>query len=113
LHDYNAHTYWISVSLGSIVKGSNIPKWINISLGYSAGGMFGEFENKNIHKGITIPETTRYRQFLLSMDVDFTQIPTRNKTLKKVLNSMFVIKVPFPAIEINTKGEFLFHPLYY
>jgi len=62
---------------------------------------------------VTIPTTERYRQFLFSFDIDFCKIPARNKNLKRLFNSMFMIKVPFPAIEINTKGQLKFHPLYY
>jgi hypothetical protein len=40
------------------------------------------------------PHYNRYRQFYLSMDVDLTRIP-------------------FPAVEYNTLGQFKFHPLYF
>jgi len=112
-YDYNGHTYWLSTGINRVIKNDVIPEWINIAIGYSAGGMFGEFENKTEYKGVTIPETERYRQFLFSFDIDFTKISTRNKSLKKLFNSMFMIKVPFPALEINTKGQIKFHPLYY
>jgi hypothetical protein len=113
MYDYNGHTYWLSMGLNRIIPSQKIPDWINIAFGYGAGGMFGEFENKTSYKGVSIPETERYRQFLFSMDIDFTRIPTRNKTLKKIFNSMFIVKVPFPALEWNSKGKFRFYPLYY
>ncbi len=112
-YDYNGHSYWLSIGINRIIKKNMIPDWVNLALGYSAGGMFGEFGNIARYHGVNIPETERYRQFLLSLDIDFTNIPTRDKYLKKVLNSMFMIKLPFPAIEINTKGKFRFYPLYY
>jgi hypothetical protein len=112
-YDYNGHTYWLSTGINSLIGNTIIPDWVNIAVGYSAGGMYGEFENKTQFKGVTIPVTERYRQFLFSLDIDFCKIPTRNKCLKKLFNSMFLIKVPFPAIEINTKGNFKFYPLYY
>jgi uncharacterized protein YfiM (DUF2279 family) len=112
-YDYNGHTYWLSTGINRVIKNNVIPEWVNFAIGYSAGGMFGEFENKTQYKGVTIPVTERYRQFLFSFDIDFTKIPARNKYLKKFFNSMFMIKVPFPAIEINTKGQFIFHPIYY
>jgi hypothetical protein len=96
-----------------VIKNKIIPEWVNFAVGYSAGGMFGEFENKTQYKGVTIPATERYRKFLFSFDIDFCKIPARNKNLKRLFNSMFMIKVPFPAIEINTKGQLKFHPLYY
>lgn len=112
-YDYNGHTYWLSTGINRLIKSHKIPDWVNFAIGYSAGGMFGEFENETQYGGVTIPATERYRQFLFSFDIDFCKIPVRNKTLKKLFNSMFMIKVPFPAIEINTKGQFRFHPLYY
>jgi hypothetical protein len=112
-YDYNGHTYWLSAGINQLIKNKIIPEWVNFAIGYSAGGMFGEFENKTQYKGVTIPTTERYRQFLFSFDIDFCKIPARNKNLKRLFNSMFMIKVPFPAIEINTKGQIKFHPLYY
>ncbi len=113
IYDYNGHTYWLSIGVNRIIKSDKIPEWINFALGYSAGGMFGEFENKTRYKGVEIPQTERYRQFLLSLDIDFSKIPVRNKNFKKLLNSMFMIKLPFPAIEINSKSQFRLYPLYY
>jgi len=112
-YDYNGHTYWFSAGINRVIKNDFIPGWVNFALGYSAGGMYGEFENKTYHRGVKIPETERYRQFLLSLDIDFCKIPARNRHLKKLLNCMFLIKVPFPAIEVNTKGQFKLYPLYY
>jgi hypothetical protein len=112
-YDYNGHTYWLSTGINRVIKNNLIPGWVNFAVGYSADGMFGEFENLTHWRGITIPVTERYRQFLISFDIDFCKIPTRNKTLKKIFNSIFMIKVPFPTLEINTKGEVKFHLLYY
>jgi hypothetical protein len=113
IYDYNGHTYWLSCGVNRVIPYKKIPNWFNIAVGYSAGGMFGEFENITQFRGVAIPETERYRQFLFSLDIDFSKIPIRNKSLKRLFNSMFMIKVPFPAIELNTKGEFKFHSLYY
>jgi len=113
MYDYNGHTNWLSVGVNRIIRNEKIPDWINVAVGYGAGGMYGEFENKTRYKGVDIPETERYRQFLFSFDVDFSKIPAHNKHLKKVLNSLFMIKVPFPTVEFNTKGQLRFYPLYY
>jgi VanZ family protein len=112
-YDYNGHTYWLSTGINQVIKNRIIPDWVNFAVGYGAGGMFGEFENLKQYKGVKIPATERYRKFLFSFDIDFSKIPVRNKNLKRLFNSMFMIKVPFPAIEFNTKGEIKFHPLYY
>ena len=112
-YDYNGHTYWLSAGINRLFKKSAIPDWVNLAVGYGAGGMFGEFDNLTQYKGVAIPETERFRKILLSLDIDFTNIPVKNKHLKRLLNCMFMIKVPFPAIEINTKGQFRFHALYF
>jgi uncharacterized protein YfiM (DUF2279 family) len=113
LNDYNGHTYWLSMGVKRIIKNPHIPNWLNFAIGYSAGGMFGEFENKMSHRGVLIPETERYRQFLFSLDIDFSKIPVKSRFLSGLFNYMFVLKVPFPTIEFNTKGEMRFHPLYF
>ena len=33
----------------------NIPKWVNLSFGYGADGMIGEFQNKSYYNGKPIP----------------------------------------------------------
>ncbi|MGB5417984.1 DUF2279 domain-containing protein, partial [Algibacter sp.] len=39
LKDYNGQTYWLSANLHAFFKESNIPKWLNIAVGYGAEGM--------------------------------------------------------------------------
>ncbi|MCX6225511.1 MAG: DUF2279 domain-containing protein [Bacteroidia bacterium] len=104
-YDYNGHNYWLSMPVNRIIPVGKIPDWLSISAGYSANGMFGEFKNIRYYRGTWIPETERYRQFLLSLDIDWTKIKTNSRFLKKVLNAMVFIKLPFPAIELNTLGK--------
>ena len=113
LKDYNGHTYWLSVPISKIVRGSSIPPWISIAVGYGANGMYGEFENITSHNGVNIPVEIRYRQYLMSLDIDWTRIRTRSNFLKMVLQAMTFIKLPFPALEYNTKGKFICYWLYY
>jgi hypothetical protein len=113
LNDYNGHTYWLSGGLHHLFPNSGIPKWLNVAVGYSAGGMFGEFENRAFYRGVAIPETQRYRQFLLSLDIDWTQIKTKSKFWNGFFQVMFPVKLPFPALEWNTKNEWRLHGLYY
>lgn len=113
LLDYNAHTYWLSMPANRLFLKDKLPGYFSISLGYSANGMFGEFENKKTYRGLSIPETSRYRQFLLSADIDWTRIPTRSKFLKTLFKGMFFIKLPFPALEVNSMGKLKLHGVYY
>ena len=111
LKDYNGQSYWLSANISSFLpKSSHFPKWLNIAFGYGAGGMTGASINSTVQ-----PESpdTRYRRFMLSVDVDLTRIPTRSKALKAVFTILSFIKIPAPAIEYNTLGKFRFYPLYY
>jgi uncharacterized protein YfiM (DUF2279 family) len=111
--DYNAHTYWLSVPVQTLGGELPIPPWLSLAAGYSANGMFGEFENRRWYRGMPIPETERYRQYLISLDVDWTRIRSRNRFVQTLLKGMFFIKLPFPALEVNSKGGIKGYWLYY
>ena len=113
LQDYNAHTYWFSIGLNRIIRSERIPDWLNVAVGYGANGMFGEFENIKKWGNVVIPPTQRYRQFLFSLDIDWTKIKTKNRILKPILQSMFMLKLPLPTLEINTKNGFRAYGIYY
>tara|TARA_R110002050_G_scaffold300722_2_gene471890 strand:+ start:31211 stop:32101 length:891 start_codon:yes stop_codon:yes gene_type:complete len=112
LKDYNGQTYWLSGNISSFLKDdTKFPKWINVAGGYGAEGMTGAHYNPSEVNGKPIPEFDRYRQFYFSLDVDFTRIPTQSKFLKTVFIALSFVKIPFPALEFNTKGETIFHPI--
>ena len=113
LHDYNGHTYWLSIPINKIVPNNFLPDWLSVAVGYGANGMFGEYENINSYNGVVIPKTQRYRQFLLSLDIDWTKIETDSKFLKTVLQGLTFLKLPFPALEYNSMGEFKLYLIYY
>lgn len=113
LSDYNGHTYWLSCPINKIIPNRITPDWLNIAIGYGANGMYGEFENITEYNGVSIPETIRYRQYLLSLDIDWTRIQTNSKFLKIVLKGMTFIKLPFPTLEYNSKGEIKGYWIYY
>jgi Predicted periplasmic lipoprotein (DUF2279) len=116
LKDYNSQTYWISANLHSFFPKTNLPAWLNISLGYSADGMLGGTENKWIDKqGNAFDRTDipRVRRFLLSPDIDLSKIKTRSKFLKTIFFTLNILKIPAPAIELDSKGKFKVHGFYY
>ena len=113
LNDYNGHTYWLSMPLNMIAGKNRLPDWLNIAVGYGANGMYGEFENISDYNGVAIPETERYRQYLFSLDVDWTKIKTNSGFLKILFKGMTFVKLPFPALEYNSKGEFKGYWMYY
>lgn len=110
LKDYNGQTYWLSLNLRSFFKESKIPQWLNVAVGYGANGLpEGSFDQS------TQPPTPigSYRQFFTSIDLDLTKIPTNSNFLKTVFNVFNFVKIPAPAIEYRTHGEFKFHFLYF
>lgn len=112
-NDYNGHTYWLLCPINRILPNKITPDWLNIAVGYGANGMYGEFENITEYNGVAIPEAIRYRQYLLSLDIDWTKIKTNSKFLKIVLKGMTFIKMPFPTLEYNSKGEIKGYWIYY
>lgn len=110
--DYNGHTYWLSVPLSRVAP-ARVPAWLNVAVGYGANGMIGEFRNLREHEGIAIPETPRYRQYLLSLDLDWTRIPTDSPRLRKLLTALTLVKAPSPALEVDSRGRWRAHWLFY
>ena len=111
LKDYNGQTYWLSANIYSFAKSTSFPKWLNIAVGYGAEGMItgnDEFVNT-----IFLPESKRYRQFYLSLDVDLTKIETKSHLVKTILSIFNSIKIPAPTFEIKSSGETKFHFLYF
>jgi len=114
LKDYNGQSYWLSCNINSFLpKSSGFPEWINVDFGYAASGMTGASKNITENHGQPVPYFRRYRKFLLSGDIDINHIPTNSQTLKLLFPVIGYIKLPFPALEYNTLGNFKLHPLYY
>ncbi|MFN3967844.1 DUF2279 domain-containing protein [Flavobacterium sp.] len=111
LKDYNGQTYWLSANIHSFTKTSKIPKWLNIAIGYGAEGMItGKDELVNT---IFLPESKRFRQFYLSLDVDLTKIETKSHFVKTILTIFNSIKIPAPTFEIRGCGGSKMHLIYF
>lgn len=122
LKDYNGMTVWASVNPASFSPTGQLgrfwPRWLNVAAGYGAENLFGGFENTweddNGQVFTLSPiDFPRYRQFYLSLDVDFNRIQTRNRFLRTLFTVINWIKVPAPSIELNSRGGFKFHPFYW
>ena len=109
IKDYNAQTYWLSANMKSFFPNTKLPRWLSLSVGYGADGMFGARNNiaYDNNGNITFNRTDikRYRQWYLSPDVDFTKIKTNKKGLKAVFFVLSIIKFPAPALEFSN-GSF-------
>ena len=111
LKDYNGQTYWLSVNLHSFAKGSKIPKWLNLALGYGADGMITG--NKEDTLPILTSNPKRFRQFYLSLDVDLTKIKTKSHFLKTVFSVFNTVKIPAPTIEFVRFNDIKYHLIYF
>ncbi|WNM20427.1 DUF2279 domain-containing protein [Flavobacterium capsici] len=109
--DYNGQTYWLSFNIHSFFKGSTIPKWLNIAVGYGADGMISG--NDNFENSEFYPEIERYRQFYLSFDVDLTKIETKSHFLKTIFTVFNAIKIPAPTFEIKGSQGIKLHAFYF
>ncbi|MDD7887435.1 DUF2279 domain-containing protein [Flavivirga sp. 57AJ16] len=108
LKDYNGQTYWLSINLHAFFKESNIPKWLNLAVGYGADGML--YGSKDIDNQV-LTTNRRLRQYYLSFDVNLNAIRTNSKFLRSVLDVFNMVKIPFPTLEIN-KNKCAFHLFY-
>jgi hypothetical protein len=109
LKDYNAQSYWLSFNLKSLLPSSNLPAWLNVSLGYGADGLYGGMENRDNSGKTTFDrrDIKRYRQWYLAPDVDLTRIKTNSRFLKTVFTTFNMLKFPVPALELsNSKLRF-------
>ncbi|MFC0604552.1 DUF2279 domain-containing protein [Winogradskyella pulchriflava] len=108
LKDYNGQTYWLSANINSFLKTDYIPNWLNLAFGYGAEGMLTGDTND-----LLFQNQNRIRQFYLSLDIDLSRIKTKSHFLKSIFDVLNVIKLPFPAIELNSKGSVKMHYFYF
>lgn len=113
LEDYNGHTYWLSIPLARVLPVDRVPPWLNLAVGYSADGMIGEFENLEEYRGVPIPELSRERQYLLTLDVDWTRLAPDSPLLKSILTALTFVKLPLPTLELDSRGRWRGHWLYF
>ncbi len=106
IKDYGGQTIWLSANPAVLVGRADDARlpWLNLAVGYSPNNIYGAFENNWGEGGyaynynLAFPRT---RDLALSLDVDFTRIPTKNKTLKTLLFFANFVKVPAPTLLIN------------
>lgn len=116
LKDYNGQTYWASLNLHSFFPGLDLPRWLSISVGYGAEGMFGGranyAEDKNGNTTFNRPDIKRYRQWYLSPDIDLSRVPVRSRALRIMLGALNAFKFPAPALEFSN-GTLKGHLFYF
>lgn len=115
LKDYNGQTYWLSANLDRFFPTAKLPKWLNVSVGYSSDLMLGGMSNNWTEADgtpVNRNDIARVRRYYFSADVDLTRIPTRKKWVRTIFTALNAIKIPAPALEYNNSGGFRFHWLH-
>ena len=108
IKDYNGQTYWLSFNIASLAHLQKFPKWLNLSVGYSAKEMLYATPNENIDHGYH-----SYAQGFLSLDIDFNRIKTKHAGLRALFRGLNLLHMPLPALEYNGRNGFHFHPIYF
>ena len=103
IKDYNGQTYWLSLNLKSFISKSKTPEYLNVAFGYGID---------NLLSGGAFTDDSK-QQYYLSLDIDLNRIKTNNAFLDKCLKVLSFIKVPMPAIILDSKQKFKFYPIYY
>ena len=114
--DYNAMTIWASISPASFFverEKKTLLRSICLSIGFGGENIYGAaYNNYHDREGrITSIGLPRYKQFYLSIDLNTEMIPTKSRLLRTVFKAINFIKIPAPSIELNTLGQFKFHPI--
>lgn len=101
LKDYNAQTYWLSANISSfLASDAAFPKWMNIAFGYGATKMITA---KNT--SLSVNNFQREREFYLSFDADLNRIRWPKKWMRTTARILSFIKIPAPAIRVQSDGS--------
>ena len=104
--DYNGQTYWLNFDFNTRLQEKlKIFKFLNLSIGYSIDGFTGARNNPNLDC-LDCNNLERQSQFILSFDIDLSEIEIKNKFLKLIVNSFSIIKLPAPAVLFQNNSQF-------
>jgi len=110
LKDYNGQTYWLSFNPAQFIQSSRFPAWLCLSLGYSAHAKI--VGDQDTYTDLAGKNYVAQREFLLSMDIDFSRLPVKRPWLKAVLRQLNYVKIPFPALLLRN-GQLTAVPIYF
>jgi hypothetical protein len=111
LKDYNGQTYWLSFNPILFSKNASFPKWLCLSFGYSVNQKIVGDQETYVDP-ISLISYSSQREFIFSLDIDFSRIPVQKKWLKTVLKQLNYLKIPFPALIIRD-GKLIGAPIYF
>jgi len=126
LKNYNALVIWSSINPASFCEQRPdwLPAWLNVAVGMGANNMYAgvgyEWQLDKNCQGFDCAayrvdplQYPRSRQWLLSLDVDLSRLPVRNKTLRTLLSAINTFKIPAPTLEWDGRGYWKMHPVYF
>jgi hypothetical protein len=112
LKDYNGQSIWLSINIADFLsKDSQWPKWLSLSLGYGAENMYGGYSNRWT-EGSSVYDLSsfeRYHQFYIGPDIDWSKIKTKSSFLNTLFEMLNILRLPFPALELNGQGQLIWH----
>lgn len=109
LKDYNGQTYWASCNISSfLASDADFPKWMNVAFGYGANGMTTAKNSVN-----DVNNFQHMREFYLSFDADLNRIRWPKKWMKRTAQILSFIKLPSPAIKMQSDGKVKLYALHF
>jgi hypothetical protein len=111
LKDYNGQTYWVSFSPFAFSSNEKLPKWLCLSFGYSIDQKING-SNNSYTDPLTLKTYNAKREYLLSLDIDFSKLPIKKRWLKLVVSRFNYLKIPFPSL-IFSNGQMIGKGIYF
>lgn len=119
--DYNAQTYWLTVTPSAFLAAGPkwLPDWLSLALGVRGDNLYGGFANTwtEAATGATyaldagaFPRRSRY---FLSLDLALSRLPVRHPFWRTVFHAMDFVKIPFPTLELRSDGHWRGHWIYF
>lgn len=109
LKDYNGQTYWASINVSSfLASDAAFPRWMNVAFGYGAYGMTSA---KNVVNDVN--NFQRTREFYLSFDADLNRVRWPKKWMKITARILSFIKLPSPALKMQSDGKVKLYALHF
>ena len=115
LKDYNAQTHWISIDVAAFLQNDIWPEWLNLALAYGSENMYGaKYNSWEINdENIIVPQDySRYKKIVLGLDYNLSNIKTKNRFYRSLLDLLDIFKWPAPAIEYRTDQTWHFSLLF-
>lgn len=103
--NYDGQTFWLSFNINSFAKTEFIPNWLNFSVGYGVDGY--------LYDTTTTLVPDKSKSVYLSFDIDLSKIKTKSHFVNTLFSVCNTVKIPFPAIEFNSKKGTQGHYLYF